>query len=159
MSAKRFRCERTEHIEGEIDPRAGLEPGGTRARLTVHILGSVPTPRDRGSPWEGMSGAPLFSGPLLVGVVVVDPARFDPDRLEAVPLTVLAAERDFRIALTGRRDTPLVLAAVEALGVLRDPYLSLPVRPHRIRRRASASCCARSSVWSGSADAQLSSRI
>jgi hypothetical protein len=36
-----------------------------------------------------MSGAALFAGPFLVGVVVVDPARFGADRVVAAPIAPL----------------------------------------------------------------------
>ncbi|MDP8943086.1 MAG: serine protease, partial [Actinomycetota bacterium] len=117
----------TERLVGEIDPLSARKGG----LLTVHIDGSVPTQDRSGhSPWEGMSGAALFSGPLLVGVVVVDPAHFDTDRLEAVPIEALAPETGFREALTGDPSRALALPAVEdvaaAEGVLREPYRPLP---------------------------------
>ena len=72
----------TEDLAGEIAPLTGRESG----LLTVHVAGSVPAADSSGhSPWEGMSGAALFSGPLIVGVIVIDPARFGTDRLEAIP--------------------------------------------------------------------------
>jgi hypothetical protein len=136
---------RTERIEGRVDPRSGLEPVRGRGLLAVHVEGSVPTPRsDGGSPWEGMSGAALFCGGLLVGVVVVDPARFGPDRLVAVPVSDLAAEPRFRTALLGEPDRPLVLGTVEAVDTLRDPYRPLP--PSRAGHALSVSVLLRPEV-------------
>jgi tetratricopeptide (TPR) repeat protein len=131
----------TEELGGEIAPLSAIKGG----LLTVHIAGSVPT-RDRvgHSPWEGMSGAALFSGPLIVGVVIVHPARFGSDRLEAVPTTAMVAEAGFREALTGDPEGAVNLPAVEdvdiARGVLRDPYRPLPARatPERLRRSATS---------------------
>jgi hypothetical protein len=37
----------------------------------------------------GMSGAALFAGPYLVGVVAVDPARYGPDRVVATPISAI----------------------------------------------------------------------
>ena len=129
----------TEDLAGELAPLSTLKEG----LLTVHIAGSVPiADRSGHSPWEGMSGAALFSGPLIVGVVVVDPARFGTDRLEAVPTTAMAAEPGFHEALTGDREGALPLRAVEdvdiARGVLRAPYRPLPAKatPERLRRGA-----------------------
>lgn len=126
----------TEDLAGEVAPLSGRKGG----LLTIHIAGSVPTQGRSGhSPWEGMSGAALFSGPLIVGVVVVDPAHFGRDRLEATATTTMATEAGFRQALTGTRHT-LNLRAVEdvdiARGVLRDPYRPLPAKatPERLRR-------------------------
>jgi hypothetical protein len=100
----------TEDIKGEIAPLTRIKNGS----LTVHIDGSVPRPDASGrSPWAGMSGAALFCGPLLVGVVTVDPANFGTDRLEAVPVLTMAAEPAFRALLTGQADTELPLEAAE----------------------------------------------
>jgi hypothetical protein len=86
----------TEEIEGEIVPLSGVKAG----LLTVHIRGSVPTvDRSGHSPWEGMSGAALFSNAHLVGVVVVDPDHFGTDRLKAVPIAAALAEPGFHKAL------------------------------------------------------------
>ena len=129
----------TEDLAGEIAPLSTLK-GGV---LTVHIAGSVPTADRSGhSPWEGMSGAAVFSGPLIVGVAIVAPADFGTDRLEAVPITTMAAETAFRQALTGDPDRELVLRAVEDVditrGVLREPHRPLPAKatPERLRRGA-----------------------
>jgi tetratricopeptide (TPR) repeat protein len=131
----------TEDVDGEIVPLSAVKSG----LLTVHIAGSVPIPDRSGhSPWEGMSGAALFSGPLIVGLIVVDPARFGTDRLEAVPATALADEPAFREVLTGDPDRPLRLPAIEdvdlARGVLDAPYRPLPVEdsPEALRRGATA---------------------
>ncbi len=89
-----------------------------------------------------MSGAALFSGALIVGVVVVEPAHFGTDRLKAVPTTAIVAEAGFREALIGDSHRTLELRAVEDLditrGVLRDPYRPLPARatPARLRHGA-----------------------
>ena len=87
----------TEDLAGELAPLSALTKSG--CLLTVGIVGSVPRPDRSGhSPWEGMSGAALFSGPLIVGVIIVAPVNFGTDRLEAVPTTVMATSRD-----SGRR--------------------------------------------------------
>jgi len=100
----------TEEITGEVAPLTRTKYGS----LTVHIGGSVPLPGASGrSPWAGMSGAALFCGPLLVGVVTVDPAHFGTDRLEAVPVSAMAAEPAFRALLTGQAEPELPLEAVE----------------------------------------------
>lgn len=86
----------TEAIQGQIDPMSTTKGG----LLTVHIEGSVPTAADpRSTPWAGISGAGLFADDLLVGVFVLDPARFGPDRLLAMPLAALAGDEGFAAAL------------------------------------------------------------
>jgi tetratricopeptide (TPR) repeat protein len=62
------------------------------------------------------------------GVIVGDPRRFGPDRLTATPISAVAADGAFANALTGAPDRPLLLAPVEAAGVLRDAYRPLPAR-------------------------------
>lgn len=102
-----------EHVRGEVRPLTGRKAGS----LTVHIHGSVPIREGSGaSPWAGISGAALFAGGLLTGVVIVDPAHFRGDRLEAVPLTALIREPGFRAALTGKSSPALDLATVEDRG-------------------------------------------
>jgi hypothetical protein len=100
----------TEEITGELAPLTLIKGG----QLTVHISGSVPLSDAAGqSSWAGMSGAALFSGPLLVGVVTVDPAHFGTDRLEAVPVTQMAAEPSFRALLTEQAEKELALEKIE----------------------------------------------
>lgn len=115
----------TEEIAGEVAPLSSLKA----PRLIVHIEGSVPSPGPEGhSPWEGVSGAALFSGPLLVGLLNVDPACFGTDRLEAVPVTEMVAERNFAAALSEDPGRKIVLAAVEDVEAVRD-VLRVPYRP------------------------------
>jgi hypothetical protein len=76
---------RSEHIVGEIDRFSDQGPGVPSRLLTIRVTGSVPEARR--SSWAGMSGAGLVCGELLVGVVIVDPARLGSDRLLATPLS------------------------------------------------------------------------
>ena len=62
----------SEQLFGFIAPAAMLKAG----LCAVTVLTAAPAGRADGSPWAGMSGAALFAGPFLVGVVVIDPARF-----------------------------------------------------------------------------------
>ena len=98
-------------------------------------LAAPPDAREDGSPWAGMSGAGLVCGELLVGVVIVDPARFGQDRLLAVPLTRLLAVPAFVDLLSAERGEPVVLEGVEAQGVLERAYDRLP--PRRARQSSS----------------------
>jgi hypothetical protein len=113
----------TEHLVGEIDRGGGLKYG----LLTVHVGHSVPLSEGERSPWQGMSGAALFSGELLVGVLIIDPPRFGPDRLLAAPIDVLAKEPGFRAALAADAlELPAVEDVVAARGVLTPPYQMWP---------------------------------
>jgi hypothetical protein len=121
----------TEQLFGQIAPLTTAKAG----RLAVNVVTAPPTarPQDR-SPWAGMSGAALFAGPYMVGVVVVDPARYGTDRLQAIPISALSEDPNwwqaigiggvpdlvgvgprFRLAVT--QDVSLVLA---------PPYRPLP---------------------------------
>jgi NACHT domain/Trypsin-like peptidase domain len=75
-----------------------LKPGANLVRGT-HVVDNIHTPplppEDGGSPWAGMSGAPLFHGRYLVGVVVHDPANWQHGRLEAVPVARLLGDSWF----------------------------------------------------------------
>jgi tetratricopeptide (TPR) repeat protein len=80
----------TEQLFGFIAPAAMA-----KAHLfAVTVKTAAPAVRASGSPWAGMSGAALFAGPVLVGVVVVDPARFGSDRVVAVPVAPLLSDAD-----------------------------------------------------------------
>jgi tetratricopeptide (TPR) repeat protein len=78
----------TEQLIGFIAP-ATMVKAGLNA---VTVQTSAPAVRPGGSPWAGMSGAALFAGPFLVGVVVVDPAGFGSDRVAAAPVAPLLAD-------------------------------------------------------------------
>jgi tetratricopeptide (TPR) repeat protein len=82
-----------EQMRGEISPGTGLLSG----RVYVDIVGASPQPGD----WDGMSGAALWCGPVLVGVVAYDPVAFASRRLAAEPAGRLAADPEFRAILGG----------------------------------------------------------
>ena len=75
----------SEQLFGFIAPATTVKAG----LCAVTVQTSPPAGRADGSPWAGMSGAALFAGPFLVGVVVVDPARFGADRVVAAPIAAL----------------------------------------------------------------------
>jgi len=114
----------TEEITGEIAPLSAVKKG----LLTVHVGRSVPLPGPAGtSPWEGMSGAAVFCGRLLVGVVRVAPEHFGTDRLECVPIAALADDAGFREVLTGAPDRDLAVEPVEQALADWLPTLLAPV--------------------------------
>jgi tetratricopeptide (TPR) repeat protein len=134
LAQARDRVRDTEEVVGHVIPLAARKSG----LLTVHVEGSVPEQDASGhSPWEGISGAALFCGSLLVGVLAVDPAHFGTDRLEAVPVAAMAAESGFRAAIGIA--SPGLLDAVEdepARNLLTPAYAPLPVNasPEFLRR-------------------------
>ncbi|HEV2254037.1 MAG TPA: trypsin-like peptidase domain-containing protein, partial [Streptosporangiaceae bacterium] len=103
----------SEQLFGFIAPATTVKAG----LCAVTVLTAAPAGRASGSPWAGMSGAALFAGPFLVGVVVVDPARFGTDRVVAAPIAQLLDDAE----LAGLLD----LSAEGVAGV--EPRLRLAV--------------------------------
>lgn len=112
----------TEAIAGTIEPLTALKSG----LLTVHVEGGPPQAGPSG--WEGISGAAVWVGSLLVGVIVVVPAGFAAHRVAAVPTSTMAEDPRFAAAF----GAPPVLEAVEDVatvaGVLAEGYLPIPAR-------------------------------
>src|SRR5262249_37080908 len=75
---------------GFVAPATAVKTG----QCAVTVLTAAPSDRAGGSPWAGMSGAALFAGPFLVGVVVIDPDRFGADRLVAAPVAPLLGDAE-----------------------------------------------------------------
>jgi hypothetical protein len=99
-------------VSGVLNPGDGL----VEDRYSVSVDGPAPEAVDGdgspSSPWGGLSGAALFCGDLLTGVVVSDPAGWRHGRLEAVPAYVLHQAPGFRAVLAehGYRGVDLVEA-------------------------------------------------
>ncbi|MBE3008890.1 tetratricopeptide repeat protein [Microbispora sp. NEAU-D428] len=109
----------TEHLTGTINPGAGLLGG----RLHITATSAAPT---QGT-WVGMSGAGLFCGPLLTGLIVEDPPLFESRRLTAEPVTRLLADPAFR-DLVGPD------AVLEAVGLARHrPAVPVPSPAYLLR--------------------------
>ncbi|WP_147304375.1 tetratricopeptide repeat-containing serine protease family protein [Streptomyces sp. M7] len=66
----------------------------------VVTLGEHPPQSTDGSPWGGLSGAAVFCGDLLTGVIAADLAGLAHAGLHAVPLYVLFHDQTFRGTLT-----------------------------------------------------------
>ncbi|KEF17201.1 hypothetical protein DF18_30875 [Streptomyces rimosus] len=103
----------TEQIVGTLKPGSSL----LRGRYVLDSAHSPPPHADgpSASPWQGMSGAALFAGEYLIGVVCGDPVRWGHARVEAVPVSVLVGDPAFERAMW------------EAAGV--RPELTEVVRP------------------------------
>ena len=78
-SARPDRTRDTAHLYGHLTPLGQLKAG----RLDLDVVSASPSARAGGSPWAGMSGAGVIADNHLVGVITVDPARYQ-DRLVAV---------------------------------------------------------------------------
>jgi tetratricopeptide (TPR) repeat protein len=117
----------TEHVVGFLSPAAGLVSG----RLQLTVVSAAPAQRTGAqSPWAGMSGAGLLVGPCLVGIVVVDPARYGTDRLVAVPADRLLSAAGFGEVL-GAAPEPVAVGAQWRLEYAagRAVALAAPYRP------------------------------
>ena len=79
-SVRPDRMRDTAHVYGQLAPLGQLKAG----RLDLDVASASPSAREGGSPWAGMSGAGVIADNHLVGVITVDPARYQ-DRLVAVP--------------------------------------------------------------------------
>ncbi len=87
----------TEQIVGTLKPGSSL----LRGRYVLDSAHSPPPSVDgsSSSPWQGMSGAGLFAGEHLIGVVCGDPVQWGHARVEAVPVSVLVGDPSFERAV------------------------------------------------------------
>ena len=114
-SARPDRMRDTAHVYGQLAPLGQLRQG----RLDLDVASASPSAREGGSPWAGMSGAGVIADSHLVGVITVDPARYQ-DRLVAVPASRLLADPGFRARLA-EHGVPAEAAPVGAGWYLRLP--------------------------------------
>ncbi len=114
-SARPDRMRDTAHVYGQLAPLGQLRQG----RLDLDVASASPSAREGGSPWAGMSGAAVIADSHLVGVITVDPGRYQ-GRLVAVPTGRLLADQRFR-AVLGRHGVRAEAAPVGAGGFLRLP--------------------------------------
>jgi hypothetical protein len=93
-SVRPDRVRDTAHLYGQLAPLGQLRQG----RLDLDVASASPSARSGRSPWAGMSGAGVIADSHLVGVITVDPARYQ-DRLVTVPVGPLLADAGFRTCL------------------------------------------------------------
>ena len=117
----------SEQLFGFIAPATTVKAG----LCAVTVLTAAPAGRADGSPWAGMSGAALFAGPFLVGVVVIDPARFGTDRVVAAPIAPLLADAELAGLLDVRTAGVAVVGPRLRLAVTAETSLALapPYQP------------------------------
>ncbi|MCX4765073.1 trypsin-like peptidase domain-containing protein [Streptomyces sp. NBC_01275] len=113
----------TAQASGTVSPGDGML--GAHWELSVD---RAPAGLDE-SPWSGMSGAALWSGRLLCGVVAVDLAHWRHGKLQAVPAHRLLREEGLRSLLTRELGYVPVAEAVE-LEALCEP--AVPSRAPRL---------------------------
>lgn len=115
----------TEQIVGTVKPGSSVLRGRYVLDSSHAPPPAVGTSGD--SPWQGMSGAALFAGEYLIGVVSGDPAQWGHARVEAVPISVVVADAAFR-------------RAVEAAAGLRPEVVEIGRRALEVVPEAQASC-------------------
>lgn len=104
-------------LVGHVNPQGARHEG----RYLVSVEDPPAQPgAGQASPWSGMSGAAVFSGGILVGIIVIDTPGFDRDLLTVVPASVVANDAEARILL--QQSGPL--ASVELDRVLSRPAVS-----------------------------------
>ena len=147
-SARPDRMRDTAHVYGQLAPLGQLRQG----RLDLDVASASPSAREGGSPWAGMSGAGVIADSHLVGVITVDPARYQ-DRLVAVPTGPLLADAGFRARLAAHgvpaeagagRGRVVSAAARRADG---QPCPGLPAGQPPVPAGRRPRCCARSTGW------------
>lgn len=110
----------TEQIVGTLKPGSSI----LRSRYVLDSAHSAPPKTDDASrsPWQGMSGAALFIGDFLIGVVSGDPVQWGHARVEAVPISTLFEDQGFRATVQGitGQSIELVDVAKRTLSPSRD---------------------------------------
>ncbi|MCF3100560.1 NACHT domain-containing protein [Streptomyces roseoverticillatus] len=82
-------------VPGTLMPLSGR----MRGRYVLHADHHPPGPVPDGSPWAGLSGGPVFAGPLLIGIASGDPMGWQHSSVESVPLSAVIDDAGFRKAL------------------------------------------------------------
>lgn len=100
----------TVQLSGSLNPGYGY----VTDRYVMSIGQQADAPQNAKSPWGGMSGAPLFCGGLLTGVIVRDPANRRHSQLEAIPSYLLLSDPEFRAAVAAHTEMSTVAFAMEA---------------------------------------------
>ena len=84
---------KTVGLDGTLHARGGGGQGPRELELTVN----APPPAEE---WAGISGAPVFVGERLAGLIKEVPKSFQGGRLAAVPASALFQNHGFRLALS-----------------------------------------------------------
>ncbi|KUJ65704.1 hypothetical protein ACZ90_44265 [Streptomyces albus subsp. albus] len=108
-------------LSGRIDPNTALFAD----HYELELDGPVPAPGAgagaRGPVWRGLSGAAVFCGELLTGLVCAAPERWKGSRLRVLPVRRLLQEPAFREELARAGGSPPALESAELQYVLERP--------------------------------------
>ncbi|MGP4088808.1 tetratricopeptide repeat protein [Streptomyces sp. KR55] len=111
-----------EHFSGLVSPATGAGSGHYEFTSTTPMPAG-PSGETRPQ-WAGMSGAAVFAGGLLVGVVRQDRRPRWGTRLTATPLSALLADEAFRRTVAEAVGREPLCEPVELSGFLASPYPS-----------------------------------
>ena len=125
-----------EHFVGNASPLTGLVSGHYEVVSATPLPG--PRPGEDLASWAGMSGAAVFSGGLLVGVVRSDRRARMGTRLTATPAATLLADRRFLQIVRGATGWEPQCEPAELAGVLESPYPDRDIRSVASLLRAEA---------------------
>ncbi|MFE7561969.1 trypsin-like peptidase domain-containing protein [Kitasatospora sp. NPDC057500] len=125
-----------EHFAGNASPLTGLVSGHYEVASSTPLPG--PRPEEDSASWAGMSGAAVFSGGLLVGVVRSDRRARVGARLTATPVATLLSDRRFREIVRGAIGREPQCEPAELAGVLESPYPDRDIRSVASLLRAEA---------------------
>jgi len=99
---------------GTLNPGSGYTGDRYELSLTAH-------PPLGADPWAGMSGAAMFCGDLLTGVITAEQVRGGHAHLVAVPVYVLFDDREWRWLLATNDVPEFVLEPVELAPLAEQP--------------------------------------
>lgn len=80
--------------DGHSPPEAGVPFDGRAHSHAPSAEVMDLTSGDYDERWNGLSGAPVFIGPQIFGVITVDPKVCDGQRLHAVPMVAILKDKD-----------------------------------------------------------------
>ncbi|MCW2912114.1 MAG: hypothetical protein JWN52_182 [Actinomycetia bacterium] len=101
-----------EQLTGQVNPISG----SGRSQWVIHSQTPVLSDSER-SPLAGMSGAPVFAGDLLIGVLTSQ----NHVRLQASRISQLALSAEFVALISARSGLPFLVESVELAEVLQPP--------------------------------------
>lgn len=100
----------TEQFVGTLKPASAA----LRGRYVIDGIHHPPQASSEGSPWRGMSGAPVLLDGHLIGLAVEDPRGWSHGRLEAMPARVLLEDEEFTELVREATGQPPELVVLEA---------------------------------------------
>jgi hypothetical protein len=127
-----------EHLDGRISPGTGKLAGRYEIVSTDPLPAGPAGPADDRSGWAGMSGAAVFSGELLLGVIGRDRRASAGTRLAATPVQNVLAVAEARELIKAHAGRVPVVEAAELTGLLESAVARVDLRSPAMLLRADA---------------------